>query len=147
MSDTTNRVPFKHWLWLAAITIAVWVLSFMWADKSMGQERGDLGYLTANTHLCHTTKITEDTIATLDRWAALIARLEAAGGAIFLSKEDNTLGNSMSGWCNTLGEGYPVVVQIVSGDHVLLTWDPSLDFLSRPFIVRLTDLQTGGLRL
>lgn len=162
MSDTTNRVRLRHWLWLVALMITVWVLAFAWAEKSQGETfsfdralvveelapvRGDLGFITAGTNLCHTESITSYTIEALGQWTALIERLEAAGGAAFLSEEDNDLGSSLSKWCSTLGTGYPVVVFHVDREHALVSWEKSLDFGDYTFIIRVFDFQAGGLRL
>ena len=148
------RVPLKHWLRLAVVAASVWVLAAAYAGKGMGVEieeydatRGDIGFITENTHLCHVDVITQSTIGMLDQWAALITRLEAAGGAIFLSEEDNALGDELSRWCSTLSEGYPVMVWYVSGDYVLIRWDTSLGFGEDFMIIRLEDFQGGGLRL
>ena len=142
-----QRVPLRNWLWLTGLTIAVWVLSFAYAEKSQGAESGDLGYITAGTNLCHTDSITPYTIEALRQWTALIERLDAAGGVAFLSEEDNDLGSSLSKWCSTLGTGYPVVVFHVDGEHSLMVWEKSLGFGSYTFIIKLYDFQSGGLRL
>lgn len=151
-----KRVPLRNWLGLVALTVLVWGLSSAYAENSMGElwsvtgstpEMGDVGFITANTHLCHTSSITPQTISALDQWAALIERLEAAGGAIFLSEEDNDLGASLGQWCSTLADGYPVIFIITKGDHAIVSWDLSLGFAHRPFIIRLDDFHTGGLEL
>ena len=147
MSNTTNRVRFRHWVWLTVLTLAVWVLAFSYAEKSEGAEYGDLGYITEGTNLCHTDNITPHTIARLLRWGALIERLDAAGGVIFLSAEDNDLGSTLSEWCNTLSEGYPVVLYHIDGEYALMVWEKSLGFGSYTFIIKLYDFQSGGLRL
>ncbi len=162
MSYTTNRVRFRHWVWLTVLTLVVWVLAFELAERSQGATfsfdrafvveelapvRGDLGFITAGTNLCHTDSIEPESINGLEQWAALDERLEAAGGAIFLSAEDNELGNALSRWCNTLAEGYPVMIFQIEGEHALVFWDRSLDFGRNPFIIRLSDFQAGGLRL
>lgn len=150
-----RRVPLKHWLYVIVIAVAVAVLGSAWAKKSGAVEideplvtRGDIGFITENTHLCHTDSITEKTISGLTLWAALIERLEAVDGDhLLLSESDNALGNNLSRWCNTLAEGYPVMVWTVKDDHAILFWVPSLDFGHLPFIIRLEDFQAGGLRL
>ena len=139
-----DRVPFFQWTCLAVILGLVWILG---AEVANSAERGDRGFITASTHLCHTTDITPLTIEGLYQWGALIERLEAAGGAIFLSEEDNDLGSTLSRWCSTLSEGYPVVLFRVDGDHALAVWDTSLGFGTGPFIIKLSDFQAGGLRL
>lgn len=149
MSDTTNRVRLRDWLWVIGLTVlvVVVVLGSAYAEQSSGAERGDLGYITKGTNLCHTDTITPYTIDSLEQWAALMERLEAAGGAIFLSAEDNELGQTLGKWCSTLAEGYPVVVGHEDGEYALIFWDRKLGFGVYPFIIRLRDFQEGGLRL
>lgn len=150
-----KRIPFRRWVGLAALVVLVWVLSFAYAEKSTGVEidellvtRGDIGFITKNTHLCHTDSITEKTISGLTLWAALIKRLEAVNGDhLLLSESDNALGNNLSRWCATLSEGYPVLMWTVKDDHAIVFWVPSLGFGNQPFIIRLEDFQAGGLRL
>lgn len=155
-----NRtVPFRHWLYLIGLGVAVLVLSSAYAGKSQGEffepwfapevaaGPGDTGFITENTHLCHTNAITHQTISALDQWTALIARLDAAGGAALLSQEDNDLGVGLSQWCSTLSEGYPVVLTSTKGDHALAVFHWELGFSDAPFIIRLDDFHTGGLEL
>ena len=147
MSDTTNRVSLKNWCRLVVLAVTVYVLSSMYAEKSMGAERGDLGFITVGTHLCHTDNITPNTTDGLEQWAALIERLEAAGGAPLLSAEDNELGANLSAWCSTIAEGYPVVMGYEDGEYALVYWDRKLGFGVYSFLIRLRDFQAGGLRL
>lgn len=147
MSDTTNRVQFRHWIWMLVVATTVYVLSSMYAEKSMGQEPGDMGFITAGTNLCYTNTITPYIIDDFEQWAALIERMEAAGGVIFLSEEDTELGVNLSSWCSTLAEGYPVVKIIEYGEYALVYWDRSLGFGASSFLIRLRDFQAGGLRL
>ena len=146
MSEPT-RVQFRHWIWLAVVAATVYVLSSMYAEKSMGATRGDLGFITAGTNLCETYGISPHTIKRLATWTALVERLDAAGGAIFLSEEDYELGENLSKRCSTLAEGYPVMIFLIEDEHALVFWDKSLNFAGSPFIIRLSDFQAGGLRL
>ena len=148
MSDTNNRVQTRHWIWLAALATSVWLLSSMYAEKSMGAAPGESGWITEDTHLCHTSVITTYTIASLNHWAAVIKRLESVGGDVNdLGPADLAMGNRLFRWCSTLSEGYPVVLDTVEGDYALVRWARSLDFGDYTFIIRLHDFQAGGLRL
>lgn len=157
-----RTVPLKHWLYLAGVLGLVWVLASAYAEKSQGADigfdrafiieevtpvRGDIGYVTEDTNLCHVDSITERNIRLLTQWTALIERLNSTGGTIFLSESDNALGDSLSRWCMTLDEGYPVMIFQIEGEHALIFWDRSLGFDPHPLIIKLSDFQAGGLRL
>ncbi len=152
--EGVKKVPFRHWVWLVGLAVGVAVLSSVYADKSQGMVGppitytvGDIGYITEDTHLCHTDVIAKQTISGLAQWSALIDRLRAAGGALFLSEEDNDLGSNLARYCSTLAEGYPVILYEVAYPYALASFDPSLGFGDGTFIIRLFDFQTGGLRL
>lgn len=139
-----DRVPFFQWTILAVIIGLVWILG---AEVANSAEVGDTGFITEDTNLCHAHVITPQTIDGLEQWSALVVRLEAAGGAIFLSEDDNALGERLVQWCSTLAEGYPVFLFAIEGEHALIKWDPSLDFGTYLMIIKLSDFQDGGLRL
>ncbi len=141
---SNESVPFSHWIILGVIMTLVFVLGVEVANSA---ERGDRGFITENTNLCHVDSITPNTISGLSQWAALIARLEAAGGAVFLSEEDQELGAHLAQWCSSLATGYPVVLVRTKGDYALAVWHESLNFGPDTFIIRLDDFHTGGLEL
>ena len=141
-----KRVSFKRWVILLLALASVGYI--LYSDVSESAELGDNGFLTKGTHMCDADRIIPETVDDLEQWRALIERLNAVDDDVTkLSKDDNRLGGVLSKWCGTLSEGYPVVLFNVDGDYALATWDKSLGFTLRSFIIRLSDFQSGGLRL
>lgn len=147
-----KRISFKGLLCLClgtiGLTAALLVLISMYPGKSQGAELGDDGFITKGTHTCGADRIIPKTVDDLEHWRSLIERLEAVDGDnTKLSEADNDLGRVLVRYCGTLAEGYPVILFKVDGDYALVLWDKSLGFDAHPFIIRLSDFQSGGFRL